>query len=247
MFIIESEEGSHYEDLTIIRYGMDRKMSQMGTGSEPTRVQRFLTSNVGYIKYRYGVTYDQHSRVRPGFIGFGLLDEDSPDTWTYDRYVPNDSIFVFPHDDPIKAALPAGFCANSLLFIEDFMVDLVEDVYRRPLSDLLPSAGMYTPSPIKLRALRAELKKWRQMETYRADTRSGIVSRREENLALAVIDALIDSETLEKENLLSSERSIKKALEIIHGSDMENISAAALSERSVNTPSVVNAPWRSHF
>lgn len=204
-------------------------MSQMGPGSEVTRVQRFLTSNVGYIKYRYGVAYDQHSRVSPGFIGFGVLDEGNPDTWTYDRFVPNDSLFVFPHDDPVKAALPAGFCAHTLVFNEDFMVNLVENVHRRPLSVLLPTAGMYSPNPIKLGALHAELQKWRQMAIYQADTRSAIVSRREESLALAVIDALIDSEFLGKENQLSSERSLKKALEIIHGSDMENISAVSLS------------------
>ena len=208
---------------------MDRAMSQMAPGTDVTRVQRFLTSNVGYINYRYGVTYDQHTRVRSGFIGFGLMDESSPDTWTYDRLIPNDSIFVFPHDYSLKAALPAGFSAHSLIFNEDFMVNLVENVHRRPLSALLPAAGMHRSDPIKLGELRAELQKWRQMAIYQADTRSAIVSRREESLALAVIDTLTDNAPFEKEALRSSDRSITKALEIIHSSEMENISAVKLS------------------
>ena len=63
---------------------------------------------------------------------------------------------------------------------------------------------------------------------YGADTRLAIVSRREESLALAVIDALLDAKYVEHAGLVKAERSMARALEVIHSSDLENISAAAL-------------------
>lgn len=63
---------------------------------------------------------------------------------------------------------------------------------------------------------------------YGADTRLAIVSRREESLALAVMDALLDAKYVEHAGLVKAERSMARALEVIHSSDLENISAAAL-------------------
>jgi AraC family ethanolamine operon transcriptional activator len=80
--------------------------------------------------------------------------------------------------------------------------------------------------------LRAELLKWQQLKTFGADILPAIVSRREESLALAIIDALVDESYIEKSSLIISERAVPRALEIIHQSEFENISAVELSNHA---------------
>ncbi len=212
--------------------GLQRKMSQLGHTKQVSRARRYQTPNISYVQFRYGVAYDQHLRSIKGFLNIGLPELDSPDTWTYLQFAPNDSLFVFPKEEELKASLPAGFGGNSLHFKEDFMVDLARNVYRRPLYSLIPTAGMYRPTVEKQVALRGELVKWQLMQFYDADTRPAIVSRREESFALLVIDALADEEVIENDNSLVSERAISKALEIIHSNEFENISAAKLCQES---------------
>jgi AraC family ethanolamine operon transcriptional activator len=228
MFRVENQESHCFDDLTTMQYGWDFTVSQLGPSSEVSSVSLYQTPHVGYNRFRYSPAYDQRLHAREGILSFGLLDLDNPATWAYDQLIPNDSLTVFPHEENLKAASPAGFRGSGLHFAEEFMANLAEQVYQRPLNLLIPAAGVYASDRLKLGMLRAELLKWQQLETYGAEFRPIIISRREESLALAVIDALLAESHIEKSGSIKSERSVARALEIIHSSDLENISAVEL-------------------
>jgi AraC family ethanolamine operon transcriptional activator len=232
MFSVETQESHSFEDLTTIQYGWRFSVSQLGPSEEVSSVTLYQTPHIGYTRSHYSAAYDQRLHARKGMLSFGLLDPDNPATWAYNQLIPNNALTVFPHEEDFKAASPAGFRGNGMHFSEDFMVKLAEQIYKRPLGLLVPEAGIYTTSPEILLALRKELHKWQQLATYGANVRPAIVARREESLALAVIDALIDEKYFENESSSKSERSMSLALEIIHDSELENISAAELCKHA---------------
>ena len=232
MFRVEKQKGRNFDDLTAIQYGWDFTVSQLGPSEEASTVSLYQTPHVGYNRFRYSPAYDQRLHSRKGILSFGVLDPDNPATWAYDQLIPNDAITVFPREENLKAASPAGFRGSGIHFTESFMANLAEQVYQRRLELLVPAAGIYVPNPAKLGILRMELQKWRQLETYSADSRPGIISRREESLALAVIDAVVDERTLEKDTSTKSERAVALALEVIHNSEFENISAVELCQHA---------------
>jgi len=232
MFRVEKQKSRNFDELTAIQYGWDFTVSQLGPSKEASTVSLYQTDNVGYNRFRYSPAYDQRLRSRAGVLSFGVLDPDNPATWAYDQLIPNDAITVFPREDNLKAASPVGFCGSGVHFSESFMEDLAEQVYQRGLESLVPAAGIYVPNPARLEILRLELQKWRQLEAYSADVRPAIISRREESLALAVIDAVVDERVLEKDTSTKSERAMVLALEYIHGSEYENISAVELCQHA---------------
>jgi AraC family ethanolamine operon transcriptional activator len=232
MFRVETQESHSFDDLTANQYGWDFTVSQLSPSEELSRVSLYQTSHIGYTNFRFSPAYDQRLRSREGILSFGLLDPDNPATWAYDQLIPNDSLTVFPHDEDLKAASPSGFRGSGMHFSKDFMANLSEQVHNRPLNMLMPAAGIYATSLEKLGLLRAELRKWQQFGACGADARPAIISRREEGLALAVMDALIDEKYIEKDSLIKSERSVARSLEIIHDSDLENISAVDLCKNA---------------
>jgi AraC family ethanolamine operon transcriptional activator len=232
IFRVETQEGFSFDDLTIIQYGWDFTVSQLGPSTEISRVSLYQTPHVGYNRFRYSPAYDQRLHAREGILSFGILDPDNPATWTYDQFLSNDSLIVFPHEENLKAVSPAGFRGNGLHFAEDFMANLAEHVYKRPLNLLIPAAGIYAIEPARQGMLRAELHKWQQLEIHGADFLPAIVSRREESLALAIIDALVGESYIEKSSLILSERAVARALENIHHSELENISAVELCKHA---------------
>jgi len=232
MFRVETQEGHNFDDLTAIQYGWDFTVSQLGPSEEESTVSLYQTPHVGYNRFRYSPAYDQRLHSRKGILSFGLLDPDNPPTWAYDQLIPNDAITVFPREEYLKAASPAGFRGSGMHFSESFMAHLAEQVYQQPLNSLVPAAGIYVPNSAKLGLLRTELRKWQQLEAYSTEARPGIISRREESLVLAVIDALADERSLAKDSFKKSERAVALALEVIHNSELENISAAALCKHA---------------
>jgi AraC family ethanolamine operon transcriptional activator len=247
MFRVETQKSYNFDDLTTMQFGWDFSVSQLGASEEISSVSFYQTPNVGYNRFLYGAPYDQRLRTREDIISFGLLDPDNPNTWAYDQLIPNDAITVFPRDDEMKAASPVGFRGNGIHFFEGFMANLAEQLYQRPLNLLLPAAGIYAPNLMKLGALRTELSEWQQMVAHGADTRLAIVSRREESLVLAILDALIDAETIEKRGLIKSERSMTRALELIHTSELENISAVELCMYADCSPRSLERTFQKRF
>jgi AraC family ethanolamine operon transcriptional activator len=85
------------------------------------------------------------------------------------------------------------------------------------------------------------------LQAYDADTRLAIVSRREESLVLAILDVLIDAETIDKCGLIKSERSMFRALELIHTSELENISAVELCTYAECNPRFLERTFQIRF
>lgn len=55
-------------------------------------------------------------------------------------------VFTVSRDDEMKAASAVGFRGNGMHFSEDFMANLAEQVFHRPLKLLLPAAGICEPA-----------------------------------------------------------------------------------------------------
>jgi len=228
MFRIEKQQSHNFDDLTTVQCGWGFSVSQLGPSEALSSVSLFQTSRVIYNKFHFSPAYDQRIHSNEGFLSFGLLDVDNPLTWAYDQLIPNDALTVFPNDDDLKAASPAGFRGSGMHFSEDFMANLAEKIYDRPLSLLIPRAGSYILDAVKLGALRKELHKWQQLTHDGTDALPANIARREESLAVAVIEALLDERYSEKSSLVNSRRSMSLALDIIHDSELENISAMDL-------------------
>jgi AraC-like DNA-binding protein len=247
MLRIEKQENYNFEELTNIQYGWDFSVSQLGPSEEKSRVSLFQTPNIGYNSFFYSPAYDQRLRAREGVLSFGLLDTDNPLTWSYDQPIPNDSLTVFPHEEDLKAVSPAGFRGSGIHISLDYMTKLAERVYDRPMSVLRPAAGIYATDPVKLVALRAELSKWKQLETYAAHLRPTIISRREECLALSVLDALVDDSDIESADSTKSKRFMARSLDFIHDSELENISAVELFKQAGCSQRTLEIGFKKRF
>jgi len=232
MFRVETQESYDFDDLTSLQYGWVFSVSQLGPGEELSQATLYQTPNIGYNSFQYGSAYDQCLRSREGFLSFGLLDSDNPTTWAHHRLIPNDGLTVFPHDEDLKGVSPVGFRGSGIHFAKDFITSLVEQVYFQPIDVLVPSPGTYMTDPEKLGVLRAELCYWRELTSRSTDIQPGAITQREESLALAVINALIDEKFAEKESLIKSTRAVSLALEVIHNSELESISAMELCKHT---------------
>ena len=228
MFRVETQESFDFNDLTTLQFGWVFSVSQLGPSEELSQATLFQTPNIGYNRFRYGSAYDQCLRSREGFLSFGLLESDNPTTWAHHRLIPNDGLTIFPHDEDLKGVSPVGFRGNGIHFDKDFIASLVEQVYFQPIDVLLPSPGTYKTDPEKLKILRAELRSWRYFESPSAEIQPDAIMQREETLALAVINALIDEEFAEKKDMIKSTRAVSQALEVIHNSELETITAMEL-------------------
>lgn len=237
----EVQRSYQFEEMTSIQYGWQFLVDQLASAKEESRVDLYSTPHVAYTKIRYGTAYNQRVCTKDGFLSFGLLDADNSAIWSHDRLIPNDAINVLPKDDYLKGGTPVGFHGNGIHFSTAFTAQLAEQLYLLPLNTLVPAVGGYLPKPAKLRALRAELLKWQQLATFGADSRPEIVSRREESLVLAVFDVLYDASPTKSDSIAKADGAVSLALEMIHGSELENILArelckhAGCSQRTLET------------
>jgi AraC family ethanolamine operon transcriptional activator len=247
MFRVETQKAKSFHSLDTLQFGWDFSVSQLGPVEDISQVSLYQTAHVGYNRFHYGAAFDQRICAKEGFLCFGLFEPDNPTTWAYDQVIPNNAVTIFPRDEAMKGGSPVGFRGNGMHFAESFMADMAEKVYNRPLISLLPAPGLYEPSLIKVGVLREELRKWQQLQAYNADTRLAIVSRREEGLVLAILDALIDAKYIERGDLNKSERSMTRALELIHTSELENISAVELCMYAECSPRFLERTFQKRF
>ena len=228
MFRVESQESVFFEDLTAVQFGWEFTADQLGPSEDISQVRLYRASHVGLTRFRYLASYDQRLRARDNILTFGLLDSDNPATWSYDDLIPNDALVIFPNDDALRAITPVGFRGSGIHLSENYITNLAELVYRRPLEASLPTSGMIPLDRQKLKLLRAEISNWQRLEACSAERRPEIISRREESLALAVLDAVFDGSNAEKICLAKTQRFVTRALEIIHDSELDAISASEL-------------------
>ena len=232
MFSQKKQESCFLDDLSFVHYGRGIRLDQLTASENESYVQLYQTPQVVYQRWQYACAYEQQITAGEGFRSIGLVDHDKSMPWAFDQYVADDVLFVFSHEEAVKASAPSGCSGHSISLAEGFLAEISGQVYHRAIESLIPSEGLYLPAAVKLEVIREELRKWRKLLACGASTRSAIVARREESLALAVIDALFDAQVLIAEPMIKSEHSMKRALEFIHDSELENISALDLCKYS---------------
>jgi AraC-like DNA-binding protein len=228
MLRLDTQAASNFEDLTNVQFGWDFRVAQLGPIVAESSVALYRTERVACSRFRFNCNYAQSLHSRIGRVSFGLLDVDCPPVWLHDQIIPAGALIIFPREEDMKAASPVGFRGSGMHFDESFLSDIAEAVQRRPLSALLPSPGMLSLVPGKLRAIRSELEKWEKIAELIGGDIAPFVARREESLALALLDSLETGTHVEKPLLLKSERAVNLALEIIHGSECPDISVVDL-------------------
>jgi AraC family ethanolamine operon transcriptional activator len=247
MFEVESQEGVFFDDLTAVQYGWEFTADQLGPSEDISNVHLYRTSHVGLCKFRYHAPYDQRLRARENILTFGLLDSDNPATWSYDQLIPNDALVIFPNDDQLRAITPVGFRGSGIHLSEKYITNLAELVFRRPLQASVPASGIIPLDRQKLKLLRAEISKWQRLEAYSAESRPEIISRREESLALAIIDALFDESNADIVCSTKAQSFVTKALEIIHDSELDEISASELCAQTQCSQRTLEKGFCSRF
>ena len=228
MFKVESQESVFFDDLTAVQFGWEFTADQLGPSEDVSKIRLYRGRHVGLTRFRYLASYDQRLRARKKLLTFGLLDSDNPATWSYDQLIPNDALVIFPNDDQLRAITPVGFRGSGIHLSESYLTNLAELVFKRPLEDALPASGMIPLDRQKLKLLRAEISNWQRLEACSAVSRPETVSRREESLTLAVLDALFDESNTDKVSSAKAQHFVTKALEIIHDSELDGISSVEL-------------------
>jgi AraC family ethanolamine operon transcriptional activator len=161
--------------------------------------------------------------------------------------IPNDALVIFPNDDQLRAISPVGFCGSGIHLSENYITSLAELVFRRPLETSLITPGMIPLDSQKLKLLRAEISNFQRLQAYSAGPRPEIISRREESLALAVLDALFDENNAEKVCSTKAQSFVTKALEIIHDSELDKISASELCAQTQCSQRTLEKGFSSRF
>jgi AraC family ethanolamine operon transcriptional activator len=243
----ETQSSLHFDELTSIQAAWDFRVAQLGPVTKESTATLYETEHVRYNEFRFKSAYEQRLHTRSGYLSFGLMLPDSPETWVGDVVLPSDGLVVFPTTDDIKASSPVGFGADGMHFSAAFLESLAEAVYCKPLAMKIPPPGVYRLDPQKLHTIRAELLKWQQLAQLGTAARASIVARREETLSLAILDSLDAAALLPQTDPRSSERVINKALEIIHGSDMDNIGIAELCIHVGCTPRALEKSFTHRF
>jgi AraC family transcriptional regulator, ethanolamine operon transcriptional activator len=230
MLEIKTQESVSFDQLTVMDTGWEACFSQLGPSSKESRVTRYQADQACVHSVQFGATFDQRVHARPSMYSFGLLGMDSSVTWARDRAIPADGLVVFPwgEQDDKKIVSTPQFCAKGVHFSDNYLALIAEQVFKRKLESIVPVAGIYEPAPEAVEAVRTELAKWQQLEPEGAANRGAIISRREEGLALVILEALLQAQPFKHERPLKTEVSLRRALDIIHDSEYEQISAAEL-------------------
>ena len=228
MLRLDTQSALNFEDLTNVQFGWDFRVTQLGPIFAESSVSLYRTGRVGYSRFLFNCNYEQNLHSRIGRVSFGLLDPGGPSAWLHDQTIPTDALIVFPREEDMSAATPVGFCGSGMHFDESFLSFMAETVHHRSLNSMLPAPGMLSLVPATLQSIRTELEKWQQMAELNASNLAPFVTRREESLALALLDGIVTGTPVEKHALLKSERALNLALEVIHDSEFPDISAVDL-------------------
>ncbi|MEH6519537.1 MAG: helix-turn-helix domain-containing protein [Halioglobus sp.] len=232
MFSQKKQESHYLDDLTFVHFGRDVRLEQLKASEEKSHVALYQSPQVIYQRWRYACAYEQQLFSGEGFRSFGLPERVGSMPWAFEQFIADDVLMVFSHEEPMEASAPSGCSGHSISIADGFLEELLGQIYHVAIESLIPSAGLYLPSARKLRVIREELRKWRELLACGASTRSAIIARREESLGLALIDTIFDAQMLVPEPMIKSEHSMKMALELIHDSELENISALDLCKHS---------------
>ena len=230
MLSLDTQTASNFEDLTNMQFGWEFSVAQLGPNIAESSVALYRSPRVGYSRFQFNCNYDQRLHARAGFVTFGLLEPDCPQVALYEQVIPSNSLIVFPDEEDLKAATLVGFRASGMHFEESFLDFIAQTVHRQPLAKLLPSAGLFSLAPAKLRAIHGEFQKWRQMAEVNASNQASFVARREMSLAMAVLDGIVSAQRIEQPSLLKSEKALNLALEFIHDGELPDISAVDLCQ-----------------
>jgi len=228
MLEIIHQKSVHFEELSAMQFGWGAEFTQLGPARQASMINLVQSGNAGTCRFQFNSDFDQRVYVQPCYYSFGLLESDTSRAMVEGRAVPPGALIAFPREDEAHAVSKDGFHGNGIHFKAAFLEAIAETVLKMPLRLLVSAPRIYTLTEPLLSNLRAEMYKWRRMSMPDFPGGAAMIARREEALAIAVLNGLRDHvETLETP-FLNSDKLVKLVLDYVHDQPSEEITAVEL-------------------
>ena len=228
MLKVIDQKSVHFEELSAMQFGWGAEFTQLGTARQASMINLVQSDNAGICRFQYNSDFDQRMYVQPGYYSFGLLESDTSRTMVEGRTVPPGALVAFPRKDEAHAVSKAGFHGNGIHFKAAFLEAIAETVLKMPLRLLVSAPRIYTLTGPLLSHIRGEMYKWRQMSMLDFSKRAAILARREEALAIAVLNGLRDHVDMLETPFLSSDKVVKLVLDYVHSEPSDEITAVKM-------------------
>ena len=228
MLEIIHQKSVHFEELSAMQFGWQVEFTQLGPARQASVIDLVHSGNVGTCRFQYHSDFDQRAHAQPGYYSFGLLESDTSRTLVEGSTVPPGALIAFPREDEAHAVSQVGFHGNGIHFKAAYLEVIAETVLKVPLRLLVSAPRVYILTGSLLSQIRGEMYKWRRMSMPDFPKTTAMIARREEALAIAVLNGLRDHvETLETP-FMSSDKLVKLVLDYVHDQPSEEITAVEL-------------------
>ena len=223
------QKSFHIEALSAMQFGWQIDFTQLGPAKRQSVVSLIQSTDVGLCHFQFNANYDQRLHARPGYCSFGLPDPDTCGVTVLDKAASSGAIIVFPQDHEAYGASPAGFHGYGVHIKMAFLEAIAETVFKMSLQSLMPTAGVYSLTPIQFHLLRWEFREWRQMASTEGPAGTlNLAAHRQEALAIAILNGLSHSVKTEETQHLKSDRAIRLVLDYVNSAPSEEITAVEL-------------------
>jgi AraC family ethanolamine operon transcriptional activator len=223
-----SRESFHFEELSAMQFGWEAEFSQLGPSTRRSRVNLVQSDNAGICQFQFNSKFDQRMYIQPGYYSFGLLEPDTTLALVQGRTAPAGALIAFPRQDEVHGVSRNGFHGNGIHFKGTYLEVIAETVFRIPLPILVPAAKIYSLTASSLGRLRGELYKWWQIPAPTSPNIEAMIARREEALAIAILDGIRHSSEIHETPFQSSDKVVKLVLDYVHSEPSDEVTALDL-------------------
>ncbi len=163
--------------------------------------------------------------IQPGYYSFGLLESDTTEALVQGKGAPPGDLVAFPCNDEAHGVSSAGFHGNGIHFRDSYLEALAETAFKMPLRQLVPEARIFALTGPSRNRLRSEMNKWLQLGTPAISRAEQLIARREEALAIAVLNAVSHSSQIHETPFQNSDKVVKLVLDYVHSEPSAEITA----------------------
>jgi AraC-like DNA-binding protein len=228
MLEIIHQQSVHFEELSAMQFGWGAEFTQLGPARGASMINLVQSGNAGTCRFQFNSDFDQRMYVQPGYYSFGLLESDTARTMVEGKAVPSGALVAFPRKNEAHGVSQAGFHGNGIHFKAAFLEAIAETVLKMPLRLLVSAPRIYTLTRPLLSHLRGEMYKWRRMSMPDYPKGAAMLARREEALAIAVLNGLRDHVEILETPFRGSDKLVKQVLDYVHNQPSEEITAVEL-------------------
>ena len=228
MLKVIDQASVHFEELSAMQFGWRAEFTQLGPAERASMINLVHSDNAGICHFEFNSKFDQRMYVLPGYYSFGLLEANTTRAMVQGKTAPPGALVAFPRQDEAHGVSSAGFHGRGIHFKETYLEAIAETVFGTPLQSLVPKARIYSLTGPLLSQLQRELYKWRRMAEQGSTNTAAMIARREEALAIAILNGLRHSAGIHETPFMNSDKVVKLVLDYVHGEPSEEITAVEM-------------------